>query len=313
MPDPNLFRAEVVARRAAAAGIAQGSVLRLTPRWVDATYRVVVAAGLTAALFAVFGRVGEVASGPAVIQFEDRRAVTAVVPGAVAEIAVEPGDTVSAGDPLVVLHDGLDQGERDRTEQQYQVALVEFLRDPVDDGRRAEVARWRGERLAAKARADAKVVRAPVDGVVSEVYAQRGQALAPGDLVASLRRDQAPPVVVALLPGRARPLVHPGMPLRMALPGFEGAAREAVIVSVGAEVVGPAQAVRTLGIEAADAVSVEGPAVVVRAQLADDAFDDGGRALPYVHGMTGEATVRVRSEPVIVALVPGLRRWWGGG
>ena len=304
------FRQRAIAHKTRAHTINEGHVLRMSPRWVDAAYKVLALCALAALCLALFGRLGEHARGPAVVQFEDRRPVTATSAGIVSGVAVSQGDVLAIGDLLASLHDDSEQAESLRVEQQFKVALAEYLRDPLDGTRSAEVARWRGERASVRARADERLIRATVGGIVSDLYVSQGDAIEPGDLIAAVRGAQAPPVVVALLPGRYRPLLREGEPLLLELPGFERCPQRAEIVSVGGEVIGPAQALRALGAEATDAISLVGPVVIVRAAIKEGALCDSEGALSYFHGMIGTASVTVRSEPVFIALFPSLRRWW---
>ncbi len=154
-------------------------------------------------------------------------------------------------------------------------------------------------------------MRAPAAGVVSDLRVRVGQRIMPGQTLLSLAREArgagGKPVVVALLPGEFRPLLKPGMPLRLELQGYRYAYQHLVVESVGDEVVGPAEAQRSLGEEVADGVQITGPVVRVEARLLSDTFEAEGRVRRYHDGMWGKAEVRVRSEPVLVALVPALK------
>jgi hypothetical protein len=54
-------------------------------------------------------------------------------------------------------------------------------------------------------------------------------------------------------------------------------------------------------------VQLTGPVVRVSARLAGDTFEADGRVRRFHDGMWGRAEVRVRSERVLVALVPALK------
>jgi multidrug resistance efflux pump len=153
-------------------------------------------------------------------------------------------------------------------------------------------------------------VRAPAAGVVSDVRVRVGQRIAPGQSILALVRgsvNPSHPEVVALLPGEYRPLLKPGMPLRLELQGYRYAYQHLIVDSVGDEVVGPAEARRSLGDEVADAVQLTGPVVKVSGHLESDTFEAEGKTRRYHDGMWGRAEVRVRSERVLVALVPALK------
>ena len=113
--------------------------------------------------------------------------------------------------------------------------------------------------------------------------------------------------MIALLPGEYRPQLKPGMELRMELQGYRYAYQHLTVADVGSEVVGPAEARRYLGDEIADAATLGGPVVLVTARLPSLTFEAEGRTRRYHDGMWGKAEVRVRSEPILVALIPALK------
>jgi membrane fusion protein (multidrug efflux system) len=76
---------------------------------------------------------------------------------------------------------------------------------------------------------------------------------------------------------------------------------------VGDQIVGPAEVRRFLGPEIGDAVQLSGPMVLVRARLPSSTFTSKGRTFNYFDGMLARADARVRTERILVALVPGLK------
>ena len=75
--------------------------------------------------------------------------------------------------------------------------------------------------------------------------------------------------------------------------------------------IGPAEAKRYLGEEIADAVTLTGPVVLVAARLPSATFEVEGQTRRFHDGMWAQAEVRVRSERVLVALIPALRAIFG--
>jgi multidrug resistance efflux pump len=151
-------------------------------------------------------------------------------------------------------------------------------------------------------------VRAPAAGVVSDMRVRVGQHISPGQSLLSIARGQShQPEVVAFLPGEFRPMLKPGMDLRLELQGYRYAYQHVKLMEVGDEVMGPAEARRTLGEGLADAVEVPGPVVRVAARLSSETFEAEGKVRRYHDGMQGRAEVSVRSERVLVALIPALK------
>jgi membrane fusion protein (multidrug efflux system) len=96
------------------------------------------------------------------------------------------------------------------------------------------------------------------------------------------------------------------------LTGFRYAYQRLIIDTVGNEVVGPNEARRFLGQEVADAVTLQGASVIVQAHLPARKFTANGRWHDYHDGMHGIAEARVRSERMVLALVPGLKTVFEG-
>lgn len=112
--------------------------------------------------------------------------------------------------------------------------------------------------------------------------------------------------VTALLPGQHRLLLRPGLPLSLKLPGYDQAPRLLEVAAVG-DVIGPQEAWRRLGPEVAGAVPLSGPVVLVQARLPGPVFEADGGTHALYDGMWGTAEVRVRSQPLLPLLVPGLK------
>jgi membrane fusion protein (multidrug efflux system) len=146
-----------------------------------------------------------------------------------------------------------------------------------------------------------------VAGVVSDIPVRVGQHIAPGQSLLSIARGETRPEVVAFLPGEDRPMLKRGMPLRMELQGYRYAYQHLVVDSVGDEVVGPAEARRYLGDAISDAVQFPGPVVKVEAHLVGETFESEGKIRRYHDGMLARAEVQIRSERVLVALIPALK------
>jgi membrane fusion protein (multidrug efflux system) len=131
--------------------------------------------------------------------------------------------------------------------------------------------------------------------------------VAPGQVLATLAGPGGERTVIALLPGEYRPQLRPGLELRMELQGYRYAYQHLTVTEVGSEVVGPAEARRYLGDEIADAATVDGPVVLVTARLSSPTFVTEGKTRRFHDGMWGRAEVRVRSERILVALIPALK------
>ena len=289
------------------AGSREGDWLRLSPRWTDATFWLLV--GLVAAflVYSLVGTIDEHSTGPAVVRLSGRTEVTANQEGLVTAVEVRPGDRVAAGQPLVRFQSVREAAELERIEHEWELQLIEHLRDLSAPAPSQALIALQAQRDLALARLEERVVRAPRAGVVRDVRTRRDQRVVPGAILLSLTGAAARPSLMALLPGEHRPLLRAGMPLTLELRGYDQAPQRLTIAAVAEEVVGPEEARRLLGPEVATSVTLNGPVVLVEARFPDVAFEAGGERYELHDGMWGTAEVRVRSEPLLSALVPGLR------
>lgn len=282
-------------------------VVRLSPAWLDWAYWLLMAAFGVLGLFILFGRLNQYASGPAVVRVEGTAAVTAQREGSVSAVLVTPGARVAAGDALLQLDGAEELRELERLESEFAVQLRQTLRDPADDVSRQALATLTAQRDAARARLEERTLRAPRSGVVSDLRVRPGQRLRPGEAAVAIAGESSRFGVVALLPGYHRPLLRAGMPLRLEVGGFRNVYQDLRIVSVGNAVIGPSEVRRYLGPEVADAVALQGPVVIVQADLPSATFVADGLPLRYFDGMLANADVRLRRESVLLLVFPWLR------
>jgi len=307
-----LFRAEAL-EYFVASRPSSGEPLRISPHWSGWAYRLLLLVAVTAAIFVSVARSGEYASGPAVIRLGGRIDVTVSTPGVVNSLDVQAGDAVQEGQALAHLEASAEAGELQRAEKEFEIQLIQCLKDPSDQVARRTLPTLRSQRDYARARLDARTLRAQRAGLVNAIHVKRGQNVVPGETVFSMTAGIGPARVIAMLPGRYRPQLRPGMNLQFEMSGYEQVRRDALIEVVGEEVIGPQAARRLLGPDISDAVVLSGPVVVVQARLPSSQFSADGQVLHLHDGMFGSGEVRVRSESVLLALVPGLKRSRGPG
>ena len=301
-----LFRPEAVQHAAAGARV-DSDVLRLSPRWTRPTYWVIVAAFVATLVYSIVGRVHEYATGPAIVRLVGREEVTSNVAGTVQQVEVRPGQRVAKGDVLVQFHAARESAELERIEREIELQLVRTLRDPADMGAREALTSLQAQKELATAKVAEYSIRATHAGIVGDVRIRRGQLLGVGDIVVTMLPETPRFTIIAMLPGAYRPQMTPGMSLRFEVAGYRYAYQELVVDTVGAQIVGPNEVRRYLGAELADTVRVDGPIVLVEAKPATNAFRADGRSFDFYDGMNGTAEARVRTQRILVALVPALR------
>ncbi|AKQ65939.1 hypothetical protein A176_002851 [Myxococcus hansupus] len=303
---PSIFRKEAIDHYQRAVRV-EGELLELSPEWTRWGYVMLVALVVLALFYSIVGTLFEYASGPALVRVEGRTDLTAPSAGVVSAVLVHPGQRVEEGQALVTFDANEERTALSRIQQEFDLQLVRYLRNPSDTAARQALTSLRAERESASARLELRSIRAPFTGVVGDVRIQPSQYLTPGALVMSMMADEAPAYLLAFLPGRYRPFLHPGMSLRAELDGFQYDYHELLIDSVGDQIIGPGEFKRFLGPDLSDTLELTGPIVLVRARLPSSSFVHGGRQFAYFDGMPARVEARVRSESILMTLIPGLR------
>lgn len=286
-------------------------VLDLAPTWTRWTYWLVVTICSAALSYSFMAWINEYAEGTAILHQEGRADVPAKASGIVEQILVRPGQQVHAGQELMRLHAETESADLARTEKEFELQLIRTLRDQSDTAARAALTSLRAQKELAEARLGERIVRAPTDGVISDVRLRPGQRVEPGEVTVSLMNHAGKFRVIAVLPGEYRPLLRRGMKMRLNLRGFPYFYHDVLIDAVGDEVVGANEVRRALGPTVADTFTPQGAFVLVEGHLSDAEFLIDGRRLAYFDGMQGTTEVAVRSERVIVALIPALAALFG--
>ena len=284
-----------------------GEVLRISPEWTRYAYPLLLLLFLAAVLFSMFGKVHEYAEGVGIVRLQGRVDVTAQVGGTVSRVLAQPGEAVAKGQLLVKLYDVQEEAELERIQREFELGLLDRLRHPADPVTARTLGALRAQRQLAISRLEERSVRAPVAGVTSDLRIQPGQLLAPGEVILSLHRQDEDRRLLGILPGHYRPQVQVGMPLRFELEGFRYAYQHLTVDAVSDEVFGPAEARRMLGPGVGDAVPISGPVVLIEARLPSGYFESEGRAYSYHDGSLGRLELKVRSERILLTLIPGLK------
>ena len=114
-------------------------------------------------------------------------------------------------------------------------------------------------------------------------------------------------MVIAFLPGEYRPLLKRGMPLRLEIQGYRYAYQHLTMIRWATRSSAPPRRSATWATEIADAVQFTGPVVRVEAQLTSGTFEADGSCAAITTACWRSAEVRIRSERVLVALIPALK------
>ncbi|HUS32512.1 MAG TPA: HlyD family efflux transporter periplasmic adaptor subunit [Kofleriaceae bacterium] len=306
-PEDDIFRQEAIEHLIRRGH--KGDVVRVSPRWINAAFWVVLASVAAAIGFAAVARIHQYTEGPAVIRVTGRTDLIAYDGGSVTSVEVAAGQAVKENQVLVRLHD-TEQANRMRgLEADFERKLVAYLQSPADPNVRQALSSLVSERESGKANLEARVIRAPHDGIVREVLVNVGQRVDPGKVVVAVARKDVPEGLSALafLPGGDRPRLHVGQKLRMTLPGYRGATVQGTVRAISSDVIGSADAkARYLGDRLGDSLPISGTVVVVEAQL-PKTFEADGQRFDLHDGMVGTSEVQLDSKTVLETAMPGLK------
>lgn len=285
-----------------------GEAIRIAPGWSRAMYWALLGMLVIGVIGMAVGRVNRYSNGPAVVRQHGRSELAALAAGPVASIEVEPGQRVRKGQVLAKLRDVSERANYDSTREDFHSQLRERLLDPTAQAPAQQVRTLKRQLDSAEASLEQRVVRAPHDGIVTDVHVQAGQHVNMGDVVMAVVDESDPGLeVVAFLPGADRPQIEPGMPMRLSLAGFEYAYQDVIVEEISEGVVGPSEAKRMLGPQLADTLPLGGGVVMVRARLAGQTFVSDDEVYPFHDGMGGEVDVRLDAETILEMLIPALK------
>lgn len=304
-----LFRAEALDHHAH--GEEEGDVLRFDKKWTHFAYRLVAGAAIVGFLFVSLFNIDEYAAGPAVVRVDGRRMITATVPATVEGFDLTPGQFVEVGAVLVRTYNVDEANELARATAEFDRQLVRMLRDPNDTTVKTSLATLRTAKEQARNVYESRTIRAQVAGYVSDVRVRPGQHVNAGDVLLSISPKDAVDVsLMAMVSAEYRPMLKPGLKIRFELDGFRYEYSDLLATDISAEAVGSVEVQRLLGQERSDSVTLDpGAKVIVTAKLPAATFSSEGRPYGYFDGLTGNAEVCVRSEPILVTLIPALRQW----
>ncbi|MDD9965208.1 MAG: HlyD family efflux transporter periplasmic adaptor subunit [Myxococcales bacterium] len=307
MSQTPLFRTQAIEHQRTIGNRAE--LVVLDPAATSWGFRLLCAGMVACVAFVAIGRVSEYAIGPAFVQLDGRVGMVAKDSGLVTSVRVRPGDRVSRGDELVRFDASEERSQFEAASQQFESQLAKLLLRPDDPVTREALVALRASRELARQRRERRVVRAPHDGIVGDVRVHEGQLVDPGLRMLDLQGEVASASITALLPGRYRPLLHRGDRLRFEIDGFHRLTHELEVSRVGAQIVGPSEAARFVGRDLAGAIPINGPVVLVQAELPKASFAMDGEHYDFSSGMLGKAEVVVRNEPIAYTLLPTLKQW----
>jgi multidrug resistance efflux pump len=290
----------------------EGTLVQLSPTWVKRAYPILVVTMLIAIAFAIFVKVPTYSSGTAVVVFEGSTSVTSSATGTVEKVLVKENEAVKKGDPLLRLSSPDEAAQLAASETEWRDTQIQFLFDQSDEQVRKSLMSAATARDHALARVEARTVRAPRDGVVTNLHVKEGVAVQLGSYVLQITDENSEIEVLAFLPGKDGPRVREKMELQLELDGYKKARALGSITHVQADAVSGTEAAKLAGDMLVESVAKElqsGQWITVRARLPSRTFKTEHNTYHYHHGMHANAEVKVLSKPFLVTLLPALEKY----
>lgn len=298
-----MFRPEAIAARTRRAPAPRPIGLR---RWSGSTTAWL--AGTMSALLLLAAALipsPEVLRGRAVVRYEGLQVARSPREGVVGSFLVQPGDRVSAGDPIAVLSSPSIEATYAQRRASYRDAVRRMLREPSQPSVRADLGRAREALQRAAEAKEHQVVRAPTSGSVLSLRTHVGASVAALAPVCEIRGRQAPSSVVALFPGNARPRIRKGAKLRVVFDEFPKAPLDTTVDAASDNVLAPRDAAAFTSSYLSEAFPTGSSVVTVHAPLDVDARAQA-RGLQLYEGMTAEVELVVRDRSILARiLAPG--------
>lgn len=289
-------------------GTELGTPLELSSALGGSVYHALVVGLLVGLVFLVCVPINDNVRGRGFVRLLGSRAVASVTDGPVERVLVKPGAHVAQGQAIVEQYSADQSTEVERLSKEFDGLWVRLLRDPLDAEARQAMTTTGPALRRARARLDECTVRAPIDGVLTDVRVAEGKHVVKGDTLFVVAPEGARVEVIAVLPGSSRPQVTTRSAGRFWVDGADSNIPVS-LTDLHADAIGPAEVSRLLGPSVQGSVVVEGMSFVVTGALREQTFQEDGRARPFFQGMSGDLDVTLDRKPLLFLLVPTLRRW----
>ncbi|MGH1344086.1 MAG: HlyD family efflux transporter periplasmic adaptor subunit [Nannocystales bacterium] len=262
-----------------------------------------------------------VAQGRVVIRIPGTQFARAPAPSVVADVAVEAGQHVQAGVPLMRLHDEALGRELEMARRARDEAMFAMLRTPRDVEVKRRLRDLDQALSLTEARMDQLTITSPDTGTVTAIRVEEGSVVGKGDILASIQRPGSAPEAIAYFPGHLAPRIETGDALRVE---FDDGKREAfwfTVTEVDHEALAPASPTRRSALSQPNGGNTDTQprtVVAIRAKFAPDrrapASGSPTSAVPAGHGggdvlvdgLAGRAELVVRRRSLFLRVLEGL-------
>jgi membrane fusion protein, multidrug efflux system len=293
----------------------EGVVADLSPRWVRSAYPMLIVSIAAAFAFAFFIKVPTYSSGKGVVQYHGERA-NATAAGIVANVFVAIGGVVKKGDAIAKLTSQSEESELHRAETEDNIAIASYLVDPTDEQTRKGLAAAHAAHRHAQEAVDQRIVRAPCDGVVTELHVTEGRPLNFGDEIALISKENDLPFIKAYMPGNdisqiQEKVKDPETEAQIELKGYTKGRERGKITMVAATSISSTEMHKQLGEAYDSAVSTGGAQdagmyAEIMVELKKKTFRYHDQDLAYSAGMQVDIEIKLDQKRFLFQLLPDL-------
>src|SRR5262249_8564678 len=160
---------------------------------------------------------------------------------------------------------------------------------------------------------EARTIRAPRDGVVTNIHIKEGVAVQPGSYVMQITDENSEIEVLAFLPGKDGPRIRDTMKVQLHLDGYTNAHPTPAMPQLQPDTVSAQEASKISGEMLAETIAKDlqtGPTwIAVRGRLPARTFKTGRNTYHYHHGMHAKVEVKILSKPFLVTLLPAIGKY----
>jgi len=191
------------------------------------------------------------------VTFEGSTSVTATANGGVEKVFVKENEAVKKGEPAGPAELSEEAAQLTASETQWRDLQVQFLFDQSDEQIRKQLATAATNRDQSQARIEARTIRAPRDGVVTNLHVKEGVAVQLGSYVMQITDENSEIEVLAFLPSKDSPRIRGKMALQLELDGYTKARVLGSITHVQPDAVSATEAAKLGGEMLADSIARE--------------------------------------------------------
>ncbi|MEP6859529.1 MAG: HlyD family efflux transporter periplasmic adaptor subunit [Deltaproteobacteria bacterium] len=289
----------------------EGTVADLSPKWTRIAYPLLVGSLLVAFFGSLLLRVHVYSSGAGIVIFNGTP-VSAQASGNVDHYFVDPGDYVHAGDAIAQLSSGQQKADFAQAKSEDDNAIRSFLWDETDEQARKSVKTAGIAKTHAQAQLDQRIIRAPVDGTVSDLAFGKGESIQAGQQLATIFEPGSRPLAYAYLPASDRPRIKPDMPLQVAIEGFKKKRAKLHIIDISTEGVGANEIRKSVGQQLADTLKLPNDGatyILVKAKFDSDQIVIGDKNYDLHHGMPIKAEIAIETRPFLADVFPFFEKY----